>query len=379
MTTQLIFTDIDAKALYWLWVDEAGQILDRAEAARVAIAERVIVAVPASEILFRRLDLPGRSDAQDRAAALLALNDVIATPIETIHLALGPKPNLGSGTRQVAVVAKARLEGWLLALSSQGIKPDAVIADATLAPKNLSDLSQIANDVSLSGRQDIVVLAFDDRLLINSQDLVSACEPDLLVHMLGDTPANVVTNPHAVEEALAQGLHQEPLNLLQGAFGLNAPQGPSLKVLKPLMVLGLVALLVMPILGLGFTALKYHLAAMHLEGETQSLAKAALPEAKRIRKPLAQMKERVQALSASDRFLTTGAVLFTAIEPMEGVSVLRIVYNAEGDVWVSLSHPNAADLDRLEQVMSEHNAVLTREGSREDGDRQISDMTVRVN
>ncbi len=76
-----------------------------AEAAAGVHGRPVIVLVPATESLTTSVDLPIRGGARLLAALPYALEEQVATDVETMHFAAGDKRE--SGRRPVAAIARA--------------------------------------------------------------------------------------------------------------------------------------------------------------------------------------------------------------------------------------------------------------------------------
>jgi general secretion pathway protein L len=81
----------------------------------------VIVLLPATETLTTTVNMPIRSGARLNAALPYALEEQVASDVETIHFAAGDKRE--SGLRPVAAVAKEELDSWLAQLEEAQIQP----------------------------------------------------------------------------------------------------------------------------------------------------------------------------------------------------------------------------------------------------------------
>ena len=66
--------------------------------------------LPGELALLLRVPLPLASHRQRQAAVAYAVEDLIAEPLEAVHVALGPE--LGPGEYLVAVVGRAEMEVW---------------------------------------------------------------------------------------------------------------------------------------------------------------------------------------------------------------------------------------------------------------------------
>jgi general secretion pathway protein L len=126
----------------WLVTDAEGRPLAPVEtgeleaASAAAITRRVAVLVPAAEVLCLDVELPSRAGARAARLVPFALEEQLASDVETQHFAIGPSRI--AGRTAVAVVARELLEEWLARLSAAGIKADLLCTDAALMPR-LSD------------------------------------------------------------------------------------------------------------------------------------------------------------------------------------------------------------------------------------------------
>ncbi len=123
----------------WLIADSEGRPLAAVEtgplqaAAPAANNRRVAVLVPAAEVLSLDVELPTGSGARAARLVAFALEEQLASDVETQHFAIGRSSV--PGRTAVAVVTRALLEEWLANLSAAGIKPDVLCTDAALMPR----------------------------------------------------------------------------------------------------------------------------------------------------------------------------------------------------------------------------------------------------
>ena len=117
----------------WLVADDDGTrrsppAAGTLEEASAAVQGRpVIVLVPATEALTMTVDLPIRRGPRLLAALPYALEEQIATDVETMHFAAGDKRE--SGRRPVAAISRDALDAWLESLSEVGIQPWKVVPE----------------------------------------------------------------------------------------------------------------------------------------------------------------------------------------------------------------------------------------------------------
>lgn len=90
-----------------------------------------IAFAPATMVAHFRLALPARNDAEAAKAALYAIEDDLAEPIEDIHLVLGPRKG-SEAQRDIYAVNRTVLDAWLAQLSAAGLNPGRIIPEQCL-------------------------------------------------------------------------------------------------------------------------------------------------------------------------------------------------------------------------------------------------------
>ena len=106
-------------------MDQLGELQTRAG------GRPLYVLVPASELVFRQLSLPGKVNRRSLQALPYLLEEEVAGDVEQLHLVI-----LGRDGQQVQVAAveKARLQQWLDWLAEAGLKPKQLMADVLALP-----------------------------------------------------------------------------------------------------------------------------------------------------------------------------------------------------------------------------------------------------
>jgi general secretion pathway protein L len=126
-------------AASWLTADSDGRPLAAVEsgpieaASSAALNRRVAVLVPAAEVLCLDVELPAGSGARASRLVAFALEEQLASDVETQHFAIGRSSV--PGRTAVAVVARSLLGEWLAKLGAAGIKPELLCTDAALMPR----------------------------------------------------------------------------------------------------------------------------------------------------------------------------------------------------------------------------------------------------
>ncbi|HUO83154.1 MAG TPA: type II secretion system protein GspL [Gammaproteobacteria bacterium] len=119
----------------WVTVNHEGARLSGVEkgslelAARGVESRRVVVLVPATEVLMTSADLPVRGGAKVLQALPFALEEQLAEDIDKLHFAPGVRSEGAQGL-PVAVTTRSNMDQWLERLASAGIRPQLMMPDA---------------------------------------------------------------------------------------------------------------------------------------------------------------------------------------------------------------------------------------------------------
>lgn len=146
----------DAAPAQWAVFDEDGRVVRQAQigpladAAEFAPGRRVVVLVPGTEIVLTETTLPKASPARLRKMLPFSLEDTLAEDVEQLAFAVGRRAE--SGAVAVAVVGRARLEGWLEQLSAAGLEPQAVFSEADGVPDTPATLTLLVEGDRIYGR-----------------------------------------------------------------------------------------------------------------------------------------------------------------------------------------------------------------------------------
>lgn len=109
-----------------------------AEAAAQAVDRRVVAVLPAGEVLALDVALPEAAPARLRASLPFALEERIAGDIDDQHCALGRRGD--DGRWPVRVIARDRMEAWLVLLRAVGLEPQAMLSAADMLREKPGDL-----------------------------------------------------------------------------------------------------------------------------------------------------------------------------------------------------------------------------------------------
>jgi general secretion pathway protein L len=161
----------------WLIVDSNGarsgpvQTGPVADALNLVDGRSVVLLCPAGEITLAEPELPLRGGARIAQAVPFALEEQLASEVETLHFAVGAKKPGAAGT-PVAVVARSLMDRWHGACEAAGIHPDAAYPDASTVPVSPGACTLLLDEGMLFVRRpDALPYALDANPLEAALDL----------------------------------------------------------------------------------------------------------------------------------------------------------------------------------------------------------------
>ncbi len=365
----------------WIVCDEQGRRIGApatgpVEAAREAAAgRRLIVLVPAVDVLLTSVSLPVRGASKVLRALPFALEEQIAEDIEALHFAAGGAN--ADGSISAAAVDREQLESWLEVLADAGLEPQLVCSEAEgcpAAPNHLNWLLDTRHCVARSGAGLPVVLEIDsiDEALRYGPEFPGQPEQPrhLAVYLTSEarqqygerlealradvTSLEVRMLPDGILPHLAAGvINGKPINLLQGEF---APRTQLDRLWKPwraaaVLFAGLLALL------LGQEALTLYRLQQQEAQLDEAIAAAfqqALPGT-RMEDPRFQVERRLAGLpgagsAANENFLIALETLGGALGAAQGVTLEAISYRG-GTLDLRLQAPSVDSLEAIRQAV----------------------------
>jgi general secretion pathway protein L len=384
----------------WIVADEHGRRIGApgsgplSGAAAAAAGRRIVVLVPAVDVLLTTVTLPVRGNAKILRALPFALEEQIADDIEGLHFAAGRSAEDGSIT--AAAVDREQLESWLEALSEAGLEAQLICSEAEgcpAAPNHLNWLLDTDRCVARSGDGLPVVVEIDsiDEALRYGPGFPG--EPDqpkhLSVYVTADARmkygealealrAAVVSLelrllPDGVLPHLAAGIvTREPINLLQGEY---APRTQVDRLWRPWRTAAaLLAALVVVLIG------QQALQLAHLKQEEARLDEAiavtfqqALPGA-RMEDPRFQVERHLAAVrgtgsAANESFLAALETLGQALGEAPGIRLEAISYRT-GVLDMRVQAPSVDSLEQVRQAVGRDGrftATIQQANQRPDG------------
>jgi general secretion pathway protein L len=380
----------------WLSLDASGAPTNARQrgplslAAAVGRSARVIVLVPATQVLLAEPELPPGSGAKLARAVPFALEEQLTEDVDKLVFAIGKRRAAGAtaaGTpvtgTPVAVVARSVLSGWLAELEEVGIEPSALYADVSMLPQNpgqsvlwyeagrLSvrrperlpfavELSPIAEALVVAGIIADPLGAPETHILesaifyVTREDwgrIQSEMEPltdkfaSLKIQLLADGPLPWLARNLAAADAV---------NLLQGEFARTPDYGSQWRRWRTAAVLA-AALIAVHVIADAVQLRQAKKETAALDDEIAQLFAVALPS-QPVRDPRRQMEQRLERIRHSgpggQYFLHGMQALSDAVGATPNTRVDSLNYH-EGALDLKVDAPSLATLSSLNQVMAQ--------------------------
>jgi general secretion pathway protein L len=221
----------------WLIVDSNGARSGPVQSGPVADAlgtaqdRRVVLLVAGSEVTLAEPELPIRGASRLAQAVPFALEEQLASDVESLHFAVGSRATGAVGT-PVAVVSRSQLDRWQNQCEAAGIHADAAYADSTALPTTPGTCTLLLDEPSLYvSRADGLPFVLDATPLAAALDL-AVSEPDAAgegrEHVtFYTTPAEYERHREAIEGLRSRTATLQVKLLPDGPLPLLAPQALS--------------------------------------------------------------------------------------------------------------------------------------------------------
>lgn len=289
-----------------------------------------IAFAPATMVGHFRVSIPSRNEIEASRAALYAIEDELAQPVEDIHLVLGPRSK-GSSERDIYVVDKQLMKSWLDLLSKAGLSPGRVFPEQCL-------FTDIEHPVDLGDRiiqrEGNRIVGIDAALPKDARDVFSA-PSDM---------AGLEDGLHLIRLA-ERSATRTGTNLRTGIFSLprNAKQGVS--TWRKAAGIGIAAVSVWTGT-LILEARNYNYATELLNKRAVERYAAIFPAAAIPPDIDRETRDMLAAVSAPDTidFRISVATLYEAIASRSGVSITELNFDAQTSrLTAALNSPSQDD------------------------------------
>ena len=350
-----------------------------------------IVLIPGEDVLTTAVKLPQKRRRQALKALPFMLEDGIASDVTLEHLAVGPD-NAQAGTL-VAITRKQQLRDLLQTFSAAGIAPSQLLPDYAML-KDSPDAWQILvnggramarcpDGTGFSTPVSRLAMLLDatqgsetggslkSGQLIRSADTPSPAMPDGW-----KVNEQVVTGPL---QHLAAEAHAAPLNLLQGEFRVVEQSSWNWRPWAAAAALAFIAIFI-SLLETGLETARLNRQSDQLQASIFDLAREALPDAKQIRDPQAQLfiawRELGNAGVGGAEFLPLLDRVAATVS-QQPVTV-REIHFKDGTLTLALQGESLQQLDKLRQQIEQQGLSASLLNAGTDADSAHSNLVIKT-
>jgi general secretion pathway protein L len=319
--------------------------------------DRVVAVVPAQDVTIQHVNLPDLSEPQAAAAARLLVAEHAASPLDTLHVAIGR--DTGGGNRPVVTIDRARMALWLAEANVLGYDPDAVIAAPMLLarPENGYVRADLGTETVVRGTDS----AFGD---------------DPVLTPLVTSGAITALDLPTLEAGISAAVSDPEVNLRQGVFAKKsvwALDWPMLRLIGWLSVaLGVMTLLLQIV-----QIVRLNSAASRMEAQSLAVARAVLPPGTTVNNPLIQVNERLAALRGpGGGMLSMAAGVATAVNATPNTQLTSIIFDGGGTLRVTVRGNAPEDMAAFDARLAAAGVNTAPGPLMVDQGKQIRDYTV---
>ncbi len=386
----------DSAAIVRSGIIEPGRKLEFAEGEAPAAtwpAETWVV-VSGASVLARTVALPAQTEVQLRKAAAFMLEDDLAVDSAEMHFALAPES--ANEGRAILAVSRDTMRSWLARLESMALKADILVPDflaVTAAPHEAVVLGR-AGMVSVRLGPGAAAFTIEPTVLdwvlgdsfknIRSLRLITGDAEALLRGPLkayrGIAKLESLSDPGLLQMAHAAVRGGAHINLLQGDYAPRrdwAAVGRDWR--RTAILVGATAVLALTYLVVD--SMRLHRQAEFATARTEAVFRRVFPDVKRVVNPRAQIRAHLQELKArgSTGFLQTSTMLFAVVSETDGSEIQVLRFDAKGgETSVTMSLPSYDVIERINTAIRKNGGTVQEGGARQDGDRIVTDIVVRV-
>ena len=313
--------------------------------------------------------IPSRQRQHIISAVPYAVEDQLASDIDDMHFALGPRN--AAGQVPVAVVSKQSMRYWLERLREAGLEPDMMVPDVLALPLQDNEWTVLHDDAVVIIRQGLYAGAAIDRDAAKAWfDLALAEQNDArperlrlfecqqnndarLVLAVKDIVVDVVEEEAPPLVFLARHFSSTTsINLIQGDYSPREQIG---RLLRPWRLAAMLLLAVL-LLGMSSSVVDYlslNATSRDLTARIEKLYLETFPDARKVVDARVQMEAKLAELGAgggddSQGFLPLLALVGEPLQKMDGLELRHAAYQ-DGRLSLSIKLGSLQILEQLKQ------------------------------
>lgn len=312
-----------ADPISWIITDANGASIGPvtsgtlADAAAIAAERALVVIAPGASVTFAQPELPVKGGARLAQIVPYAMEELLAGEVEQFHFAVGRTD--AEGRTLVAAVRRDELRGWMDALASAGLDPQALVPEPLCVPDNPGKTVAVIDSGKLFVRAPgalpvaldaeplteaftLAGLEGDDhhlQLYVSQQDWQHSREMiEALREVTGSLDLQLLPEG-ALPLLAAGGVRGNALSLLQGEFARRTGWRAEWQRWRIAAFLALAAL-ALHIGVRGYDLVRLRAEEQRLDAAIEQAARIAMPDVERIVDVRAQIEQRLAGGGAAD-------------------------------------------------------------------------------
>jgi len=288
-----------------------------ADAVPLAAERPLVVIAPGASVTFAQPELPVKGGARLAQVVPYAMEELLAGEVEQFHFAVGRTDT--EGRTLVAAVRRDELRGWMDALKSAGLDPQALVPEPLCVPDNpgktvavidgrqllvrapgilpvaldAEPLTEAFTLAGLEGEDRHVQLYVSEADWQHSRDMIEA-----LREVTGSLDLQLL--PDGTLPLMAAGsVRSDALSLLQGEFARRTGWRAEWQRWRIAAFLALSAL-ALHVGVRGYDLIRLRAEEQHLDAAIEQAVRIAMPDVERIVDARAQIEQRLAGGGAAD-------------------------------------------------------------------------------
>lgn len=344
---------------------DAGNISLLPPKEQPGVSDDVTIIVPSTEVTLETVRLVGSRRADWLRTARFAVEDDIAVPVESLHVAIGPRDN-ASGQGIVCMVARPVMQDWMQRLADAGLEDARLVPDVTLLAANAAPLD-VGTRILVSGEEN--QFAIDKSL---PSELVSA-----LVQRAGQAPQQAEDPLFALARNFAAG--ETGIDLRQAEFARKAELPIDVNRFSLLAGLAAAVALAWGIYTFASIRAMNQLEAV-LDQQTRASFAALSPGEPVPSNILAAVRDRSGgAQKPVAGFREMAGVLYKALAQEEGVRLSSLRYDADaGQLQAKLVYSAFGDDETLKNAIEAGGLSVRLGDTRVEDGRVVGDLILEL-
>ncbi len=341
-----------------------------ADAAPLAAERPLVVIVPGSSVTLAKPELPVKSGSRVAQVVPYAMEESLAGEVENFHFSIGPTD--AAGATLVAALRREELRGWLDALRTAGLDPQAIVPDTLCVPDNPGKIVAVIDSGQLLVRApgalpfaldaEPITEAFtlaglegEDRhvhLYVSQQDWHHSREMiEALREVTGSLELQLLPDG-SLPLLASEAVRGEALSLMQGEFARRTGWRAEWQRWRVAAMLA-IAVLALHVGVRGYDLIRLNSEQQRLDAAIEQAARIALPDAETIVDARAQIEQRLGGAGATDTggLLMQLAAVGGALAGSPGPKLESLGWR-DRSLELHLLAPNTAAIARFAQALN---------------------------